>query len=692
MDQEVFHILFESLLQVTIGPFLHGVIIQNYFSYYNSQYLFSRTLTEIIILFLKIFKPSAWSIIMIIPPLITFFCSLTDEIFGLGISDIFVIDKLYRVSLHIFVMTIFSESYKLFMFIIYTLPVVWTTNVTSFQWISIIFSRTLHWIFSSAIYLLMLTLKTWLVPYLLLAGQSPVILRSSDNPLVQQPINQKNDIALFRVVGEDVHLTCRTDTPLHVINSELTWMHNGSIVQNDKQHISSFRKLENLYILQLVIRHMKVEDFGEYRCLQRKTHLRLEACSWNGEDYCVPDLAPNEVVVKSVTLKLFSKELQSIPARVGTVFNMQNVLNYHILRDDKLELLHTVNGQNHSDLCSNLRHVSGHIPTQHQIEYRRPSCSFIKGEYICNISFAICVSSFGIHEFTLVKQTNNSNTHVHHPLSYLIRPEGMIMSTKEAYVLYDKLLAKLLSSDKETDTELRNLTFQLIEVKERIELRKSETLSIFFGVLMGLLLNLLLTSLAFIFDKLSFDLVYLFEENKYRLGLAAEKKKSIVTYEYDIFVSFCDTDRNFVCRFLIPFLETGLHLKVCQPDIDVRPGHPLWSEYIENISKSKKIIVVLSPDYLQDPFCNQMQFSMLIVPMLCTSDKTFQDVFLIEHQQCEVPALYESLLPICNWYVHCDEDMLKQEITVWIKTSDPSVHNIFNKILFKMFMLIEQFI
>ena len=66
MAQELYT-MFESLLQVTIGPLLHGVILWNGFSYYNLQYMFARTLAEIVIIFLKVLLPSAWAIIMSLP-------------------------------------------------------------------------------------------------------------------------------------------------------------------------------------------------------------------------------------------------------------------------------------------------------------------------------------------------------------------------------------------------------------------------------------------------------------------------------------------------------------------------------------------------------------------------------------------------------------------------------------------------
>ena len=621
--------------------------------------------------------------------------ALVDGIFGLDFGDTFVIKQLDYILLHVGIIFALSLSYNMFVSILNTILIIWYNNMTNFQRISILHVKTAHWILSSAILLQMLTLKTLVVPYLFLNGLSPQTIRPSENLLVQQSVIQKYNIssqpALFRAIGEDLHLTCRTYAPLHANDKKLIWMLNGSSVPHDERHILSFRRSEYIYIHELVIRHIEVTDFGEYRCLQRNAQHYIEEFRWKAENYCVSDLAPNEVSIKSLDLKLSSKHLAEITARVGTVFNMKNVLIYHILRDDNLELLHTVNGLNHSDVCSNLRHASGHIPTKHQIEYRVPSCSSFREKYLCNISFAICVNSFGIHEFALVKQGNFNNTPVHHQIRLLIKPEGTIMSTKDKYTFYDQLLTKLVDQNV-TDAELTNLTFQLIQAKESLELRTSEIFSILVAVSIGLLLFMFLTVLDYFCDKLLFKIIYLFDEDKYRLGLAAEKKKTTVNCEYDIFISFSDADRNFVCKALIPLLETRFHLRVCQPDIDIQPGHPLWAEYSDNISKSNKIIVVLSPDYLQDPFCNQMQFSMIIVPMLCTSDKTFQDVFLLEYEKCEVPAFYSNILPVCSWYAHCDEDILQLEISNWIESSELSVFNMFNKISFKIAMLIEQFI
>ena len=567
--------------------------------------------------------------------------------------------------------------------------------MTTLQRVSILSCRTLHWILSSVVFFFAITCKTWLVPYLILAGQSPISLSEQEIPLAQPTVNRACDKGfkqtLLRRVGEDVHLTCRTDTLLHASNTKLIWTLNGNVVNKDKHHFLSLRHLENKYVLQLVIKQIEANDFGEYRCLQKKIKY-MYSIDCHGEGHCISDPKQSEVLVRSLILKQSSKRLVSITAMIGTVFNLQNILSYHLLRDKNMELLHTVNGFNHSDICSNFRHVSRHIPTQHQILYRHPRCRFINGLYMCNVSFAICVNSFGIHEFSLVKQGDFDKTQVHQPLRLMIIPEGTILSSRNGYVFYDKLFAELYNSNMTTDNEPGNLILQLIQAKESLELRKADIFSTLIRLSFAILIQLAVIYLEFFFDKLSFNSIYLFEKDKCRLGLVREKKTEELPPLHDIFVSFCDADRDFVCDILIPFLESELDLRVCQPDLDIKPGHPLWNEYSENICRSRKIIVVLSPDYLNDPFCNHMQFSMLIVPMLCTCDKAFQDIFLLEKEPCEIPSFYINLLPSCSRYADCDDDKLKFQIKHWIKSSEKSVNNIFSKISFKVALLMEQFI
>ena len=571
---QVFYIVFESLLQLTIGPFFHGVLMQDYFLYYNLQYLCIRALAEVVIIILNFNDQNLWCNIRVVISFIRFFWDATAYIFDLDIGNgLFM--KLSQKALEAMLVRFFlSLSYSLLMYIVNTLSILWSAKVTDSRWFAFLSLRAFHWILTSTCYYSILIVRAVIVPSLLL--QSPLILRPSGESMEQLAVIQKNETSapptIFRVVGEEVHFNCRLQASLIVSDMALIWMLNGSEVKHDKEHILSFRKSKSKYIHQLLIKSISAADFGEYHCIRREKLHDLEECDLDGINYCLSRLTSNEILLRSLLLNEKTKEIANVTARVGTVFNMQNILNYHILQYDNLELLHTVNGINHSEVCSNSKYASGHIPTRHHIQYKLPSCFPIRGEYQCNISFAVCVNSFGIHEFALLKHGESKRLQIVYPLRLLVIPQETILSTKHHYEFYDQLITTVLNYEEKNETNLQNVTFQLIQAKESLELRNCEFLAIFCRLVITLILFIVTDFVDTLCNTLSFGIIYLFEEDKYQLGLVDQNNKKKGKIKYDIFISFCDADRKFVCQNLIPLLETRLHLRVCKPDIDIHYG------------------------------------------------------------------------------------------------------------------------
>jgi hypothetical protein len=76
------------------------------------------------------------------------------------------------------------------------------------------------------------------------------------------------------------------------------------------------------------------------------------------------------------------------------------------------------------------------------------------------------------------------------------------------------------------------------------------------------------------------------------LGRDAEPK-----YEFDVFVSYSQRDRDWVNGFLIPSLENA-GLSVFQPEHQFPPGEPIWRALQRAMTATRNFLVVVSPAYL----------------------------------------------------------------------------------------------
>ncbi|XP_065307840.1 toll-like receptor 2 [Dermacentor albipictus] len=76
-------------------------------------------------------------------------------------------------------------------------------------------------------------------------------------------------------------------------------------------------------------------------------------------------------------------------------------------------------------------------------------------------------------------------------------------------------------------------------------------------------------------------------------------------YLYDAFVSYCNSDTQWVISRLLPQLECSTigNLKLCVYDRDFVAGRNISECILESIKQSRKIILVLSNSFLQSPWC-----------------------------------------------------------------------------------------
>ncbi|KAF4526153.1 hypothetical protein B566_EDAN008189 [Ephemera danica] len=79
--------------------------------------------------------------------------------------------------------------------------------------------------------------------------------------------------------------------------------------------------------------------------------------------------------------------------------------------------------------------------------------------------------------------------------------------------------------------------------------------------------------------------------------------EEVVIYIYDVFVSYCEADRDWVIEKLLPSLEREAQLRVCLHERDFQPGYGILDNIIHCIDKSKSLLFVVSTMSLKSQWC-----------------------------------------------------------------------------------------
>lgn len=591
--------------------------------------------------------------------------------------------------------------YEFFIYICETSSTFFYSNLTFIQWSKYVFFRSMQFISILILNYILLSYKTKIIPDCFLP-ESPLPVNPFEhsesiqwNHVASYHTGRKNtmdktDIVASRFIGEDINITVRWEDNLPIKNQEVLCYFKGIEMRrsNRRRILSTKSKYTKRHHASLIITNISYSDFGVYRCVQ-KPLLVQNVCSRDGICENVSKSINHEFIFMTVYLTKQEDQFASVRVKLGTVINIENIFNFNILSSGlKLSWLYKINGYNYSEACPDQEQVSRHIPTFHQKKYKTPSCLLTNTAYRCNFSVGICSKGLGIHEFAIIKKNKTGhNEIIKHPVKLLLKPSGTILSHRNHYKFYDQLMENMFLTKQSLPEEPVLL---LMQAKEAMELRKYELLAILCKFMIVMIVNFIVLCSDAAFDKCIFTIVNQNDEPTYRLGMPAKTNDCYEKMEYDLFLSFSEADCDFVKDTVIPILENELKYRVCMPDTDMRPGETLWTEYSKCIRLSRKIIVILSTDYLKDALCNQMQFRMLILPMLCNSDKSFQEIFLLHIKECEVPTFYNQFLATSKWYEYEDKEVLMNEIKTWMKQSTPSLYNRFRKMAFRVVMMFEK--
>ncbi|XP_046577658.1 toll-like receptor 4 [Haliotis rubra] len=165
----------------------------------------------------------------------------------------------------------------------------------------------------------------------------------------------------------------------------------------------------------------------------------------------------------------------------------------------------------------------------------------------------------------------------------------------------------------------------------------SETCSEHSGLTMGIVLLLFFMTLVVILSAIAYRYRWKLSYWYYatRLRFKADKTNE-PEYDYDAFVSFAEEDRTFVFEELIPSLETekGLHLNIHSRDF--LPGRPIAESIIDVIQRSRKTVLVLTPEFLKSTWC-RYELQMANMESV-TTDRDILVILVIRHiPKCDIP-------------------------------------------------------
>ena len=107
-------------------------------------------------------------------------------------------------------------------------------------------------------------------------------------------------------------------------------------------------------------------------------------------------------------------------------------------------------------------------------------------------------------------------------------------------------------------------------------------------------------------------------------------------YNYDVFISYSQSDRPWVRDVLMKTLEEN-GKKVCVDFRDFTPGVPITENIIEAIVESKVTILVLTPSFIESEWCKYESRHALGVSLeTCQGRSAFTAYFCLQSGKLEL--------------------------------------------------------
>ncbi|XP_071080815.1 toll-like receptor 4 [Haliotis cracherodii] len=158
-------------------------------------------------------------------------------------------------------------------------------------------------------------------------------------------------------------------------------------------------------------------------------------------------------------------------------------------------------------------------------------------------------------------------------------------------------------------------------------------------------------------------------------------------YEYNAFISYADEDRDFALHMFIEKLEREGNLQLCLHHRDFIPGEPIAANILSAIQKSKFVVIVLSPNFLDSYWC-RYEFEMARMEGLYTERNM---VVLVKYQEVLPNLVPRDLLYMMHTQTFLEyPQIVDDQDTFWIALKDALVtFNFIENVTLRHFSILD---
>ncbi|KAH3854248.1 hypothetical protein DPMN_096786 [Dreissena polymorpha] len=440
----------------------------------------------------------------------------------------------------------------------------------------------------------------------------------------------------------------------------------------------------------LSVRLLRKSDFGVYLCRKPIVYYENDKTSkWKNKT-----LIKQNVVISVFTLKEIHPKPTLLNLEVGNLIATEYFFWYNTAQDiQEVSVEYTVNNKD-IDLIFSGSTCSFGTRILHWIKNKGASTSvfpYIGIGGIPNFTdskraivyYCLFPQAFGIHRINFMRyvdipgKRDGFYENVQHPYVFVVLP-------------HSKLSFFRYFDDSMVYAELENLVqsaqpIELIEMKvdALIKLLSSNEEKVLFiaNCVQCVIITctvVIVPLLSKILSKLYF--AYIIFKPARLLFFALPSVEQMLMIEgpvYDVFISHSDEERIFVTDQLVPFLEKYVGVNVCFSGSDeLKPGLQVIRQFIDHITKSCKIIVVLSTDYHEDYHCERLQLELIILPLFYEEKRKKTDIlFILYNDGARLPEIlrWNFEAQHLGWNNHLPDRLKLETVRRWITTGDVSI-------------------
>ncbi|XP_045182569.2 uncharacterized protein LOC123541219 [Mercenaria mercenaria] len=476
------------------------------------------------------------------------------------------------------------------------------------------------------------------------------------------------------ILGEYVTFNCRINSS-DSNNIVFRWMKGAehiSIRANERYRISKGWHRNSLskkliWSSNLTINRITTTDYDIYTCLARtvvcKKHRVKERFMLLIQDrmICSDQVNYKLLLNSSVALHMFTGSQHVVRAPLGYLLRLQNVFPLRFV--EKISEITFINDDFNKSFKLPFQFCSDSVKRLHNLDKRKIDqfsettfCTFLYyGRYLLQAKF-------------------NTGNKLLHPNSLTILPYTDISAYFHIHsrFLFSKLYKNLISNI--TSFSKDNPNAILINTIQELIYHHMQVIESHEHTLMQLIVAIVLL--------VEFK-IYHFILHLTRRSMGLERKDIIRVdkRDYDIFLSFCEqsqADQAFVVEKLLPYMENNQNLKI-RPCHLIQSGSHLFETFSEEIQNCKKVVILWSEEYAEDPECRQI-LSAVILGLHSNELLKLSDIITLRYRSTQLPFRFSFFLQEYSADVPDDSDDSLQDINDFIKNSFRKDQSVVDKV------------